>query len=152
MGMFDYFAGNLRCPSCGTVSASDSTTNMQTKIREKPQMVELRVGDPVPLSAPSVAADDVFGYRRIQAPANEEPIRLLDRWECPTCGAGNNWAEVVIHNGVITSIEAVPFDRAHFEHSHLVSEDAIDIVQGRTDQPYAELFKQDLVKLLRETL
>lgn len=115
-------------------------------------MADLRVGDPVPLSAPSVAADDVFGYQRIQAPGDEEPIRLLDRWECPTCGAGNNWAEVVIHNGVITSIEAVPFDRAHFERSHLVSEDAIDIVQERTDRPYAELFKQDHVKLLRETL
>jgi hypothetical protein len=49
-------------------------------------------------------------------------------------------------------MEAVPFDRAHFERSHLVGDDAIDIVMERTGKPYSALVTQDLVKLLRENL
>jgi rubredoxin len=146
MGMFDFFAGNLRCPICGAVSPADGTTNMQTKIRDQPKLEDLRVGDVVPM-------DGVSGcYQRIKAPEEDEPVRLLECWECPSCGTARNWAEIVIHKGIITSIEAVPLDRAHLERSHFVSDDAIDEVQLRTDKPYAELFGRDLVELLRQIL
>jgi len=32
--MYDYVVAALRCPNCNTVSAADSSTNMQTHIRD----------------------------------------------------------------------------------------------------------------------
>ncbi|HEY5760448.1 MAG TPA: hypothetical protein VIU34_31705 [Steroidobacter sp.] len=119
---------------------------MQTKIRDQPKLEDLRVGDVVPTDGASGC------YQQIKALEEDEPVRLLDCWECPACGTGRNWAEIVIYKGIITSIEAVPFDRAHLERCHFVSDDAIGEVHLRTDKPYAELFRRDFVELLRQIL
>jgi hypothetical protein len=42
--MHDYFATELRCPNCNAMSTADSSTNMQTHIRDDASGIEIGVG------------------------------------------------------------------------------------------------------------
>ncbi|NMO16942.1 hypothetical protein HPC49_24825 [Pyxidicoccus fallax] len=151
---YDLFVAALTCPHCGETSPADDSTNMQTYVRDRAQANRefLAPGTPLPLDSRRILARDYDGYLPVGVPAPGEPTRILHTWECPSCGYGFNWAEVVVRDGVIERIDAVPFDREHFERSHLLSIEAMSVAVGLTGKPPNEISYQDLVQLLRELL
>lgn len=146
---FDYFVGTLQCPVCGTVSAADASTNMQTYIRAAPELAYLGVGHPL-IIEPEAMADR--GYLTIRRPLPGVPIRILQTWECPTCGAPFNWAEITVGAGTIEHIEAVSLTRKVVEKAHYISNEVISVVAELTGRSFADLRGTDLVQLLREYL
>jgi hypothetical protein len=149
---YDFFVAPLTCPRCGATSPADESTNMQTYLRDNPSRALLGVGDALPLDPDRIRRDDYEGYRAIRAPTPGEPIRILQSWECPACEQPLNWAEIDVRNGVIHGINAVPLDRAHFERSHLISNDVISVASDLTGKPPVELLKDDLIQILRDKL
>src|SRR5437016_10529139 len=61
-----------------------------------------------------------WSYRTIHDPDVSEEIRILQGWICPSCGSGDNWAEIVIRCSVIASVSATPLTREILERSHLI--------------------------------
>ena len=149
---YDFFVAPLACPVCGQTSPADITTNMTTYLRDQPDMASLRVGDPLAIDPERVSAKRYDGYLVVRPPEPGEPIRILQRWDCPSCCTPAQWAEILVANGVIDSIAAVRFDYEHFARSHLVANDAIDVAAELTGESYPRLLEQDLVQLLRERL
>lgn len=149
---YDFLVARLTCPVCGKASPADVSTNMQTYLRDDPDMASLEVGEPLPIEPERIRRNGYDGYLAVKVPQPGDPIRILQTWECPSCGMPANWAEVVIRNGVIESMTAVEFDREHFERSNLVANDVISIAADLTGKPFSELVEQDLVQLLRDKL
>jgi len=149
---YDFFVAKLRCAFCGKSSALDTSTNMQTYLRDDADMSALKVGDPLPLDLERIRRQDYDGYLTVTAPDVNEPIRILQTWGCPSCGAQANWAEIVVRGGLIESIRPTVFDRFQFENAALVSNDAISVAASLTGKPFSELVKLDVVQLLRATL
>jgi hypothetical protein len=145
----DYFVAPLRCPVCGNVSPADESTNMQTKIRDNPELAYLGVGHPLEIRPEEMAAS---GYLTIRPPDQSGEIRILQSWECPACGQAFNWAEIVVKDGVIQSIEAVPLDRATLGRANYISDDSIYVAADLTDRPVSDLLDADVVQVLRDTL
>jgi hypothetical protein len=125
---------------------------MQTYLRDEPDMASLKVGDALPLDAERIRRRDYNGYLTVNVPEPGAPVRILQTWECPSCGAPANWAEIIVRDGIIDSIDAAPLDREHFERSNLLSDDAISIAADLTGKPFSELVEQDIVELLRGRL
>ena len=97
--MFDYFVSAMRCPVCKTVSPADSSTNMQTHIRDDADSRELAVGfqlDPLEVRAADIASS---GYLPVTPQAADGTVTLLETWECPTCGTPDLWAAVQQRDG-----------------------------------------------------
>lgn len=149
MGYFDYFVGNLRCPVCDVVSDADHLTNICAYMRTNPQYEYLGVNHPLEIDL-KVMEDS--GYLLVQMPKSNEAIRILQTWECPSCGTPYNWAMILVFGEVITEITNVSLNREVLENSHFISEDCIDEVKALTDFSYQELRKMDLVQMLRELL
>lgn len=149
---YDFFVANLKCPVCGETTPADTSTNMQTYLRDEPEMASLTVGDPLALDPERIRRGEYDGYYSVRAPEPGEPIRILQTWECPSCDSPANWAEIVVRAGLIDSIDAVNFDREPFERSHLISNDAISIAADLTGKPFSQLVEEDIVQLLREKL
>lgn len=146
---FDFFVGFLKCPVCGRVSAADSSTNMQTYIRDEPELANLGVGQHIDIDP---AAMQEKHYWAIQPIVSDKPIKLLEVWDCPFCGHPANWAEITILDGTIVSVEAVPLNRTIFEDAHFISDECISEASDLTGKPIPELFGADLVQILREEL
>ena len=149
---YDFFVASLKCPVCGKTSLADTSTNMQTYLRDEPDMASLKVGDPLAIDPERIRRGRYDGYLTVRIPKPGEPIRILQTWECPYCGSPANWAEVVVSNGLIESINAVKFDREHFERNSLISNDAISIAADLTRKPFNELVEMDIAQLLRDKL
>jgi rubredoxin len=145
---FDYFVGNLLCPVCGFISEADESTNMQTYIRNEPELAYLGIGSDLKFT--DIINSKDYLVNRIPNP--DEEIRILEIWECPSCGKPFNWGEVVVHNEVITNISAVIFDRETFNRANLVSRWCISVAEDLTGRTYQELLKEDLIQILRERL
>jgi hypothetical protein len=149
---YDFFVAILKCPVCRKISPADTSTNMQTYLRDEPDMASLKVGDPLAINPERIRRGEYDGYLTVKVPELNESIHILQTWECPYCGSPANWVDVVVRNGLIDSIDDVKFDREHFEKSHLVSNDAISIAGDLTGKPFNELVEIDLVQLLRDKL
>ena len=152
--MFDWFVAPLRCPKCGAVSPPTSVTNMQTHLRDDANGSELAVG--ACLDALDVRTSDILnsGYQLVSEPAPGEAIRLLEVWQCPSCGRGDNWALIIIGDNCITGIEAVTLDRAMLERAHFISEQCFVLAAQLSDVPVADLSAGSVscVETLRERL
>jgi rubredoxin len=146
---FDYFVGNLKCPVCGAVSEADESTNMQTYIRDEPDLAYLGVGHPLEIKTETMKDKH---YLTIRLPQPGEEICLLDIWECPICGHPFNWAEIVILDGIINTVKAVPLNREVFEKANFISQECISVVAELTGRSFRDLIGTDLVYLLRERL
>lgn len=112
--MYDYFAADLRCPGCGTVSSATAYTNMQTHLRDDANGSVLAVGyelEAADLTTSSIVAS---GYSLITSPSVGGEICLLEVWTCQACVV-ERWASVRIVNQRIARIEAVSMNRATFE-------------------------------------
>jgi hypothetical protein len=120
--MYDYFVAPRRCPSCGLTTPSDSSTNMQTHIRDDASGTELGIGfefNPLEVRPQDIQSS---GYQLIRQPAAGEPILLLETWEHTACGRGDLWAVITIEGVRITSIEAATLDRPTFDRAHYISD------------------------------
>jgi hypothetical protein len=148
---YDYFVAELKCPACGTVSAADDSTGMQTYIREHPNAEFLRVGSPLHVDAEAIERNAVDGYLKVRTPAPGEPIRILHPWTCPVCGT-YNWAQIEIRDGVIARIVSVPLNRETLEHSHLISNEADFVAASLANLTAHEIVGKDTVQILRERL
>ncbi|MDY6786122.1 MAG: hypothetical protein SW833_26850 [Cyanobacteriota bacterium] len=146
---FDYFVSNLKCPVCAAISEADNSTNMQTYIRDEPELANLGVGYPLKIETETM--EDKH-YLIIKLPQPLEEIRILDIWECPTCGYPFNWAEIVVIGGFINRVDAVSLNREVFEKANFISRECISVVAELTGRSFSDLAKTDLVKILRERL
>ncbi len=147
----DYFVAPLKCPICGSISPEDNSTNMQTKIRNKPELAFLIVGCPL-LIQPEVMEDS--GYLTVQLPKTGEAIRILQTWDCPNCGTPLNWAEIVVDNGVIQQIIPVILSRQQLDWAHFISDECESTVAHLINQPIQDVVSGDvnLVQILKERL
>jgi rubredoxin len=146
---YDFFVGTLLCPVCGAYAPRDSSTNMQTKIRDEPDLVDLGVGDPLIIDPETV---EQRGYLVVRQPALDEAIYMLDTWECPNCGFPYNWAEIVVQDNLIQDVFAVPLDKATLEGANYISTECISTVTALTGRSFLELNGADLVQILRDRL
>lgn len=146
---YDYFVGRLACPHCGKVSAPDSSTNMQTYIRDESQLAFLGEGAAVDVS-PANMRDS--SYYVVREPQPGEVVKILQTWECPSCGKPSNWAVVSVKNGRIQGVAAVPLNRQTFERAHYISLDADGVAADVSGRPVTEIVGEDVVAILREHL
>lgn len=126
--MFDWFVALLRCPACGTVSPPTSVTNMQTHLRDDADGSELGVGtqlDPLDLRRNDILNS---GYMFVSDPVLGKTICLLETWECPFCGRGDNWARITISGTEITNIEAVTLNRTTLDAANFISKVQADLL------------------------
>jgi hypothetical protein len=143
----DFFVAELRCPRCGNVSAADGATNMQTKIRDEPELAFLGVGSAFECD-PATIPD--AGYYPVQPPG--DTIRIVDTWACPACDFYPNWAEIVVRDGRIESITAVPLNRETLDRVHFITEDVYDIAADLAGRKYPDVAADEVVPLLRQLL
>lgn len=123
MSVFDYFVGTLKCSICKNISDSNSSTNMQTKIRENPNYEELGVGRSLQINQYAI---DRGNYTVLRWPAQNENIVILDMWECQFCDkGGRNWAKIIVQNGVISEVFSVEKTQQVVNHSHFISDECL---------------------------
>lgn len=136
--MYDYFVAALRCPECGHVSPADSSTNLQTHLRDDADGRELPVG--FEFDRYEVRAEDVTssGYLPVAPPPADGTATLLETWECPACRAAN-WAAIELVDGSIVAIEAVVLDRLALARAHFISDQCTVRAAQVSDVPLAEL-------------
>ena len=141
---FDFFVAAMQCFNCGRISPADSSTDMQTYLRDDPQLEDLGVGS-------IVGSDlhDMDGKRYLEVSTPSQEAILLDTWNCPYCGHPN-WAQVTITNGVITNIHAVKLNRKTVANATYVLYDAFWYV----DESYSSkpMTREDALKMLLEKL
>lgn len=120
MSTFDYFVGELKCPSCGYISKNDARTNIQTKISKYPSLSELSVGQRIDANWGDICA---AGYFLVNQPLYLDSIILLETWECPECDQTFNWAQISINSGKIESIESIELSRSAIYAVNYITDD-----------------------------
>ena len=144
---YDIFVAALRCPHCERTTPADVSTNMQTKLRDDPDLSSLGVGDALSIDHATAVES---GYLAVQRPA--DPVHIGHIWACPSCHHDPNWAEIVVRDGRIESIEAVPLDRATLERLHYLEEDAWYFIADRAGLKFEDLARNEVVPTLRRFL
>ncbi|HEX4048933.1 MAG TPA: hypothetical protein VH309_13900 [Elusimicrobiota bacterium] len=143
---FDYFVGELRCPACGKVTAADGQPNIQTKIRDEAELAYLGIGARVDTSARNMERSD---YLELRAPGGGE-LRVLQTWECPYCSTPFNWAEIVIRDGEIRGVSAVPMTPKTLATAHYMHEfDAGILAAQTTGRPSDDFARRELLDIIR---
>ena len=143
---FDYFVGELRCASCGRVSAPDGKTDLQTKIRDDADLSYLGVGAKVDAGSRNLRDSD---YLELRPPAGAE-CRLLQTWDCGFCAAPPNWALIVIRDGEIREVLSVAMNRETLASANYIDEsDARILYAQSTGLSPSELGGGDLPDELR---
>ena len=147
---YDWFVARLPCPDCGTVSPADDSLEMSTYARADPQGAFIAAGDPFEADPAALAEGRVDGYIALKPPAAGAPIRLLNAWRCPSCGS-LNWAEIVLADGKVASIEARALTRAVLDRAHFIGNDAEFVAAALVDSE-ARLDDAETLAILRERL
>jgi DNA-directed RNA polymerase subunit RPC12/RpoP len=141
----DYFVAAMKCYNCGRISPEDDSTNMQTYIRDKPNLESLGVGKIV-----GEHSGEIDGYLKISNPVNE--VILLDVWECPYCSY-TNWASITIKDGIIINIKPVKLEKKVLNQanyvSQLVSSDAIHLSNENLDTVLKNGILETLERVLK---
>jgi hypothetical protein len=151
--MYDYFVAKLACPNCGTVSAADSSTNLQTHIRDDARGIEIPVGfelDPLEVRDQDI---EESGYLPTGGARSDDRTRLLAPWVCPTCNH-ENWARVTLAGTNVSAIEAVALDRAALAGAQFIAESCFVISAQLLGRPLADFAPggPDPVAVLRKLL
>lgn len=116
MAMFDYLIASLCCAHCGKVSPADNSTDMQTQAFDSACMRIFQVGDRV------VVADmDDINYYQTNKNLRRKSLSFIEDWTCPSCLGGNNWAKMVINDGMIFSIESISINEREVSEANFVS-------------------------------
>lgn len=119
MATFDYFVGSVKCTVCGH-TCSDRSSNMQTKLKVRPSLSDLRVGDCLDLNWSDLCS---AGYIEISVPVRADTLTILEPWECPDCGKSYNWAMVEITDGRIQSIHEIALSAESLQKANYISEE-----------------------------
>jgi transcription elongation factor Elf1 len=119
--MVSWLVAELSCGACG----ARAEVEMQTHLEPWPQRNLMRVGDEVGLGWPDVER----AYLPLREPGPGEPVRFLQAWECPDCGAVC-WAEVVLDGGRIAAISEAQLDAATLDRVHAID----DAVEGEYER------------------
>lgn len=137
--MYDYFVAALRCPSCGRQTPADSSTNMQTHLRDDARGEELGLGSAI--EPADLRPADILnsGYQLIREPIAGEPLRLLEMWTDPACGRGDLWALVTIDGTRLASIVAVSLNQATLASAHYISDNCVVVATAISGVPAADL-------------
>ena len=125
MGRFDMFVGHLKCPVCGTVSDADASTDMQTKIRDFPDLSYLSVGTELGVKLNNY----VKTYDMLAMPKDNEPISILIPWYCSTCKTGYKWAHIIVKDNFIEDIKDVCKNKETLLNTHFVDSECIYYIQ-----------------------
>ncbi|HEY4244818.1 MAG TPA: hypothetical protein VGM88_33615 [Kofleriaceae bacterium] len=143
MGSFDLFVASLRCPHCDAVARAE----IQTKLRgDASDQSMFAVGDHFTYDLAD-AAD--WGYLVVQPPA--QPVHFGQMWECAVCKHYPSWAEVVIDDDRIASIDAIALDAAALARLHFLDEDAAPFIADAVAVEAADAW-DELIPLLRAWL
>lgn len=132
MGRFDYFAADLECRRCGHVTPGEFI-DMPAYVRAEPSSENLRVGDRCDVLPP-----DKINYVVLHRPSNDT-VRIVEAWTCQACSYWPNWAEIVITDSVIRSIDPVEIDHPLLARVNYITEDAEPVIHEVTGKSYAEL-------------
>lgn len=117
---FDYFVGQLTCPCCGFVTETDESTNMQTKICALPNMKAYGVGSMIELDSRNI---EDSGYLLVNERETSDTFTLIDSWECPSCEAPYNWAQVKVKQGVIESVDSIDLSEEAISGVNYITEE-----------------------------
>ena len=151
--MYDYFVAAMICPQCGAVSPADSSTDMQTRLRDDARGIEIGVGfqfDPLEVRERDLESS---GYLPVTLEHPVDQIQLLDTWTCPACHH-TNWARVTIDGTKIVAIEAVTLDRATLAGAQFIAEGCYALAAQISGVPAADLLThpEELVQILLSRL
>lgn len=119
MATFDYFVGLVRCAECNHV-CNDRSSNIQTKLRVRPTLADLKVGDDLDVDWSDVTS---AGYLKVAEPVNADTVSLLETWECPSCDKPFNWARIEIVTGRIESIREIDLTFESLQSANFISAD-----------------------------
>src|SRR5262245_31599246 len=124
--MFDTIVADLKCARCGAL-VKDAA--MPTQMRPHPAAERFRVGDAI-----EVDWNGMWGNRYLPVEPLSEPARILEQWDCAVCGSVYNWAEIIIRDGRIESIEAVPLTQESLRRAHFINVEVTGVAAAMTDK------------------
>lgn len=90
------------------------------------------VGDRVSDDIPSEDIEDVCLKVRDAGP--DEPVYILLSWECEHCGL-TNFAQVVLEDGRVRSIETVELNPETLAQLHYIAEGVLDMLETIIGEP-----------------
>ncbi len=143
----DFFVARLRCQSCGQV-VDDESSACETFLRAEPDGSRFGVGSAFDIQPDTVPAEF---YAHAMAPATDEPVHVVEGWECPDCQA-TNWAEVVIDSTEIRSIWSIALTRQVLDRAHFVTSECVDLASQLTGEPAWALLGDDVFEILYDRL
>jgi hypothetical protein len=151
--MYDYFVAAMTCPNCGKTSAPDSSTDMQTHVRDDAGGIEISVGfqlDPLEVRERDIESS---GYLAVNREPAGDRIHLLETWTCPNC-RHENWGRVTIAGTEIVAIEGVRLDRATLLGAQFITENCFIVAAQVSGIPAQDLMtgKVNPVSVLLERL
>jgi hypothetical protein len=146
---YDFFVGFLRCPICGVISDADQSTNMQTYIRDEPELSNLGVGYSLKVDLDNMRDSN---YIPIQSPNLDSEICIIDMWECPSCGAPRNWAKIIVRDRIIQEVSSVSLTWEVLKQTHYISDECLHELTIMTELSCKDLAEANLLKVLQERL
>lgn len=151
--MYDYFVARMTCTSCGASSAADSSTNMQTHVRDDARGIEIAAGfelDPLEVRDQDLRSS---GYLATGRPRSDGATRLIESWTCPVC-KHENWARVTIDGTRVSAIEGIALDRAALEGAQFITDGCYVLAARLSGLPAQDLMTGvvDPVRVLFERL
>lgn len=146
---YDVVTARLRCLRCGHVTPEGESV-IQVRFQVRPSGQLLRPGDRLELRDPAAGS-----YLTLREPGPDEPLRILDTWTCPACGAGFEWALITIRDlEWLDAVESVPLTRATLARAHYVTDDLRLLYALYTGQEIAPdgTLRPDWLEVLRAAL
>ena len=123
---FAYLLAQLTCPHCDTVN---DPGEIHTRIAGLETGQVVRVGDPVHITLESLAST----HHLLRMPESTERVSILDEWVCSSCRL-QNWAEVIIRDGVLESIVPVPLDADSLARAHFIDDGIAETFEDATGE------------------
>lgn len=151
--MFDSFVAKMTCTSCGTTSAADSSTDMQTHLRDDARGIEIAAGfalDPLEVRDQDLRSS---GYLATGRPRSDGATRLIESWTCPVCKQPN-WARITIDGTRVAAIEGITLDRKALEGAQYITDGCYALAASLSGLPAQDLMTGavDAVRVLLERL
>jgi hypothetical protein len=143
----DFFVAAMKCFNCERISPADDSTNMQTYLRDDPQLENLGFGSFVGDSCNEMRDKH---YLEISKRQDNTQI-LLDTWTCPYCGY-SNWARISIKNGIITEIKSVEISRDTLCNATYVSIEISGVAMYLSDKDYETVKRNGILETLEKYL
>jgi len=146
---FDYLVANLKCFKCGNISKADDSTNLQTYIFSNSEGNCYKVGSQVDLNLSEISDLSCFQLNPVKG---NDPVHLLETWECPQCKEIMNWAEIVFHNNQILSINAIELNSEVISRCHFISDLCDSVAADVLGKNKQDLSDEETIETLKTKL